>query len=306
MKTPRFTQLDLNLLRVLSEVYQQGQLATAADKLAVSPSALSHALRRLRQQLNDPLFVRQGRYLVPTSLCSQIAPQIEHYLSAIEQALSTPQQFDPATARAEFKLAMPDALESSLLPGLCAAFSQQAPHCTLRCTPINRQQLTAMLTLREVDLVIDVALPVSTPVAHKPLLTDQFVVLSQLPCALKSVDDYLQCQHIAVSGRAKGVVLEDVQLLSLGIERTISLRCQSYQSGAQIVAQSKLLLTAPSLIGYQLARQFRLHCTPLPIPNLAIYLRTYWHQQQAHDSANQWLRSMLDAQVEAFHLPLHT
>lgn len=297
MSANRFNQLDLNLLRVLATIFQQGQLALAADKLAVSPSALSHALRRLREQLDDPLFTRQGRYLVPTNVCSQIAPSIINYLSALESTLSTPQRFDPATAQTTFNIAMPDALESSLLPALFASFSQQAPHCVLRSVPLNRDQLSAQLTRRDVDLVIDVALPVRAPVIHQPLLSDHFVVLSRHGCQLSSMQDYLNQRHVAVSGRAKGLVLEDVHLLSEGLERTISLRCQSYQSAAQIVAASNLLLTVPSLIGHHLARQFNLEYCSLPLPDTTISLRTYWHQQQANDNAIAWLQQLLAALV---------
>lgn len=297
MDAKQFAQLDLNLLRVVVEIYQQGQLALAADKLAVSPSAVSHALRRLRDQLGDPLFLRQGRQLVPTSLCSQLAPQIEQYLKSIEQALLTPQQFNPLNANRVFNLAMPDALESSLLPGLFRRFATQAPACTLRSIPLSRQQLTAMLTVRDIDIAVDVALPVSTPVIHTPLFTDKFIVLSRAPLNLQTMLAYLSFQHITVSGRAKGIVLEDLQLLSQGIERRISMRCQGYQSAAQIVAGSDLVLTVPRMIGQRLAQQFGLHHAQLPLAGMDISLRCYWHQQQHSDSANQWLRELLASEV---------
>lgn len=297
MDAQRFAQLDLNLLRVLVEIFRQGQLALAADTLAVSPSALSHALRRLREQLGDPLFIRQGRQLVPTTLCSQVAPHIEQYLQSIQHALLTPQAFDPQQATQVFKLAMPDALESSLLPGIYNSFVKQAPGCTLRSVPVNRAQLTPMLTLRDVDVIVDVALPASQPVLHQPLFTDQFIVLSRARSPFKDMQSYLSAKHIAVSGRARGIVLEDLQLLSQGLERNISMRCQGYHSAAQIVASGDLLLTLPRLIGQRLARQFRLHQTPLPLAGLDISLRMYWHQQQQTDSANLWLRSLILCEV---------
>ncbi len=61
-----FATFDLNLLRVLDAVFREGSTVKAAEKLALSQSAVSGALSRLRHALGDPLFVRQGNRLVAT------------------------------------------------------------------------------------------------------------------------------------------------------------------------------------------------------------------------------------------------
>ncbi|RUO31499.1 LysR family transcriptional regulator [Aliidiomarina sedimenti] len=289
----RFNHLDLNLLRVLREIYLQRQLNLAADQLALSPSALSHALRRLRDHFQDPLFERHGRQLVPTPYCEHLAPVVIQHLLALQQLIATPQLFDPQTAQLTFTIGMPEAMESSLLPRLHHLVQQLAPHCRLRSVPYMRDHLTDSLTRRTLDLIVDVEMAIPRPVCHAPFMQDHFVVLSRKPVQLETMQQYLSHPHIAVSGRPQGIVLEDMPLLKAGFERTIELRCQSYQSAAQIAAGSELLLTVPDLIGAPLAQQYPLHQAPLPLTSTEIQLRVYWHQQDNDDQANRWLRHNL-------------
>ncbi|MBA3988353.1 MAG: LysR family transcriptional regulator [Idiomarina sp.] len=289
----RFNQLDLNLLRVLREVYIQRQLSLAADHLALSASAVSHALRRLRDYFDDPLFERHGRRLVPTALCASIAPTLVEHLDAMQTLFASPQSFNPHQAQVTFKLGMPDALEATLLPALHHYIQTQAPHCQLRSVPFVREQASELLARRELDVIIDVARPVASPVQHQRLIQDKLMILSAQPVTLHSATQYIEQQHIAVSGRAHGIVLEDISFLQAGIERDIVMRCQSYQSAAQIVAQSQLCLTAPSSVAVRLAAQYQLHLQALPFTQPAIDLHLYWHQRDHDNPANVWLRQTL-------------
>ena len=62
---PALRRLDLNLLPVFDAIYRHRSVRPAADELAMSTSALSHALSRLRTTLNDPLFFREGHRMSP-------------------------------------------------------------------------------------------------------------------------------------------------------------------------------------------------------------------------------------------------
>src|SRR4051812_8677800 len=92
---PSIDQLDLNLFRVFDVVFRERNLRRAAATLAVTQSAVSHALGRLRQQLGDPLFARQGRGLVPTALAQQLAPAVRDSLDGLQRALVSRRDFDP-------------------------------------------------------------------------------------------------------------------------------------------------------------------------------------------------------------------
>ncbi len=73
---PVLRRIDLNLLPVFDAVYRSRSVRLAAEELAMSTSALSHALSRLRSALNDPLFYREGHRMCPSVYASQLAPSI--------------------------------------------------------------------------------------------------------------------------------------------------------------------------------------------------------------------------------------
>jgi DNA-binding transcriptional LysR family regulator len=295
----KFEQLDLNLLRSFRAIYQQRQLAGAAHTLALTPSALSHALRRLRDFFADPLFERHGRQLVPTPRASQLADPILHHLHALEMLLRAPPAFDPVTSHAHFNLGMPDALESSLLPALMRRIRSQAQHIHVSSLPCPRAHITEALQNRQLDLVIDVALPLGSPVAHAPLFTDKFSILRRTQSAPLTAQSYAAANHVGVSGRAQGPVVEDIELLKQGIERELRLRCQSYQSAAQVVAESGWYLTAPDVIAGKLARQFDLQKDAFPWNLNATHLRLYWAESLAEEPASLWLRQTIQAVAAA-------
>ncbi|MGX5913842.1 LysR family transcriptional regulator [Aliidiomarina sp. Khilg15.8] len=290
----KFDQLDLNLLRSFAAIYQHRQLALAAQAMALTPSALSHALRRLRDFFADPLFERHGRQLVPTPRATQIAAPILSHLQGLETLLSAPQVFDPATSQASFTLGMPDALESSLLPELMRTLqSHQTNQVRLQSIPCPRGHISDALQSRQLDLVIDVALPLGHPVQHRALFSDHFAVLRHPKLPVLNKEGYARAKHIGVSGRAQGAVIEDIELLKQGIERKLQLRCQSYQSAAQVVADTGWYLTAPRVIATRLAQQFQLCLDPFPWHLNATHLRLYWAAALEGEPANQWLRDTI-------------
>ncbi|MER9603961.1 LysR family transcriptional regulator [Mesorhizobium sp. M0243] len=66
------TSPDLNLLFALDVLLTEGSVARAANRLRLSPSAMSRTLARLRQATGDPLLVRSGRGLVATPRAEEL------------------------------------------------------------------------------------------------------------------------------------------------------------------------------------------------------------------------------------------
>src|SRR5262247_3367986 len=104
----RLNQLDLNLLHVFDVVAREGNLSEAARALSVTQSAVSHAIARLRAQLDDPLFVRRGRGVAATPLAVRLAPAIRDAMAALERGLAGGRDFDPRRDVARLTLALPD------------------------------------------------------------------------------------------------------------------------------------------------------------------------------------------------------
>ncbi|ALN91370.1 MULTISPECIES: LysR family transcriptional regulator [Lysobacter] len=292
----RTDQLDLNLLKVFEAVHREQNLSRAAQSLYLTPSAVSHALTRLRQHFGDPLFVRDGRRMSPTPSCQRIAPQLIDTLTRLRELLQHWDRFDPAHTRQAFRVGMPDATESALLPALAQTLHAHAPGATLASVAVARRELGRELAAGQVDLAVDVALPISEPVRHRPLFQDGFCVVMREGHALSkrlSLKQYLQARHVAVSTRASGQVIEDIALLNLGLQRVIALRCQNYHSACEVVAQSDALLTMPAGLAGRIAANAHLRRVAVPFALPAAQLHLYWHANSEFEPANRWLREVV-------------
>ena len=95
-KTASFRTLDLNLLRVFDAIMEERSVLRASEKLFLSQSAVSHSLARLREMLDDELFIRTAGGMQPTGRALAIAPLIRDALKTLKAAIGLP-KFDPGT-----------------------------------------------------------------------------------------------------------------------------------------------------------------------------------------------------------------
>ena len=109
---------DLNLLVIFRAIMTRGSIAGAADEVGLSPSAVSHALGRLRITLNDQLFHRTGNGVEPTERAKELSSEIERGLGFIENAISLQHQFIPAQAKRVFTMQVTDYVSGFILPRL--------------------------------------------------------------------------------------------------------------------------------------------------------------------------------------------
>jgi len=309
-------KLDLNLFLVFESIFQTGSLTTAARELHLSQPAVSHALGRLREALDDPLFVRQGRRMLPTAYARALAPSVRQALGTLQQALRAPgASFTPEASDRVFTIGMRDILESLTLPSLMAHIRQHAPGISVVSTQVERHDIADALRQGRVDVVIDVALPVAPEVMHTRLLLDKLVVVARQDhpvlgraqqavvaegdgrtrLAALSLDDYMAASHVLVSGRRQGLGLEDYELSRQGLRRHIGLRCRHYFAACRVVSQTDMLLTMPEQYARVANAQYDnvLHSFPLSPAQMDVHL--YWHAAADQDPTNQWLRQrMLD------------
>src|SRR3954462_8477953 len=99
--------LDLNLLTVFEAIYEIGTVSGAADRLALSQSAASHALARLRDACKDDLFVRARRGLSPTPAAQEMYPAIKQALERLRATWAEASGFAPGTSQHRFRISIP-------------------------------------------------------------------------------------------------------------------------------------------------------------------------------------------------------
>ncbi len=292
----RVDQLDLNLLKVFEAVYREQHLGRAAAHLFLTPSAVSHALRRLREFLGDPLFVKDGRKMQPTPVCARMAPELLDELSKLRALLQRWGKFDPKNSQQHFRLSIPEPVEIMWLPNLLQKLHENAPNTSLTTTRTDRRELTTALSNNTLDLAIDVSYVVKKPLRSKPLFSDEICLVTRVGHSLgKTItkEKYAKASHISVSSRATGMVIEDAALANLGLTRTINVRCQNYHSAIAIVEKSDFVLTMPLKLATVTAQGKQVIISKLPFNLQSVDLSLYWHSDVQDDPANTWFRDLI-------------
>lgn len=290
------SRVDLNLLVVLNTIMAKGGVSRAAAKLNLTQPTISHALARLREQFDDPLFVRHGRTLAPTPLARSLREPLAAALQAVSGVLATGRRFDPEETAATFTVAMRDPMELILLPALARQLAA-APLVELRSVQVRRRSIEAALAEGTLDAAIDMLLPFSDRVRRHKVVADSFavVVRASHPQLRRkpTLPAYLDQQHLMVSSRRRGPAFEDLALGELGVHRRVRLRCRSYAAAFRIVAESDFVLTMPRRYAGLLNKAYgnRILQMPMAMPALDLYL--YWHEAMDGDAANRWLRTAL-------------
>ncbi|GAB5382042.1 MAG: LysR family transcriptional regulator [Aliiglaciecola sp.] len=288
-------QLDLNLLKVFESLYQEQNMTRTAEQMHITPSAVSHAIKRLRECLQDPLFVRSKNQMLPTPACQRMAPLIIDNLSRLRQMLQQWGDFDPGTSQHHFRIGIHDALEPAILPKIIRKMSEIAPGTTLASIKVERNQLGRMLTAGQVDMVFDVAMPMKSPILHQRMLDDSFSILvdkSLLKEKALTQKEYFSKRHISVSHRPTGAAVEDLILQGQGLSRNVAIRCQNYYAARDMLTDVPMLLTLPTALAHRLCDEhLSVLALPFKMPNIETHL--YWHQNTQHDHALLWFRDLI-------------
>ena len=288
------SKMDLNLLVVFDAIFSEGGITPAARKLHLTQPAVSHALNRLRDALGDPLFVREGRAVVPTPRARKLARPVRNILRDVDLLLTDLNHFDPTATGHKFTLGMRDVIEPLLLPALQHSIATAAPKIDIASIQTDRRALESELANGHLDVALDMHLAVSDKVLRQRVQFDPLVVVCRREHPRLSrranLDDYLGEGHILATVRRTGGGIEDMELSRHGLSRHIQLRCQHYFAALEVVRQNDLVLTMPR--GYaevaNRSADFLILPFPLDLPPPEGFV--YWHMNVDDDPANQWLR----------------
>ncbi|HEY2496945.1 MAG TPA: LysR family transcriptional regulator [Candidatus Angelobacter sp.] len=297
------SQVDLNLFVVLEAIYREGNLTRAGRQVKLTQPAMSHALKRLRELLKDPLFIREGANMVPTPFSRNMIDEVRQALQILEVNLYENRNFDPAHTRRNFQIGFWELMESTILPPLAKILVKAAPDISLTTLRVKRRDIEQELASGTLDLVLDVPIPLSDSIRQQPLFSDRVVVMarSNHPALGRELDldTYLRQDHILVSSRRLGPSLVDTELNRKGRKRTIVLRCQHYFAACRIVSETDMLLTIPERYALMLNDRFNNRLYPFPLKSLQqLEIHMYWHESAENDPPNRWLREQIKKVVD--------
>ena len=172
-------RIDLNLFAVFDAIYTAGSLTKAADVLCITQPAVSNSLARLREMLNDPLFVRTGHSMTPTPVAQNIIGPAREALGLLRRSVQDSHVFDPATAEKSFNFATRDLLEASLMPRLLARLQNEAPNITLTNYEMPRSEVVAAMASGSLDFYADASTFTDPHLCKQSFATDRFVVMAR-------------------------------------------------------------------------------------------------------------------------------
>jgi len=295
----QLSRIDLNLFTVFDAIYREGGITPASRRLHLSQPAVSHALGRLRELLNDPLFERRGHEMIPTPLARSLADSIASSLGNLEQMLQRVGHFEPGTAQRCFTIAARESHELTFLPALMSRIGHEASHVDIASVRIDRRDLEEDLQSGEVDVAIDVALPLSNEVRRERIGAEPLVVLARADHPIVrgalDIETYTALSHVLITGRRRGGGYEDGALARLGLSRHIKMRCQDHAAASEVVRGSELLatMTRSQALIVNRATDNQLLPFPIEVPPLESFL--YWHSNVDEDPASQWFRAQVKA-----------
>ena len=297
MNAMHLGKVDLNLFVVFDTIYAEGGITRASRRLNLSQPAISHALGRLRQMFDDPLFTRHGHNMTPTPLARRLIEPIRQSLQGLEVALGKLDRFDPRAAAKRFVIGMRDPLESVVLAELMRNIVRDSPNIDVNVVRSERRDLERELSAGTLDVALDVLLPLPEEIRRRRLAVEWLTVLARRRHpALRSpltLDAYLAQEHIAVSSRRRGPSAEDFELGRHNLRRRVRLRCRNYFAACRVVSETDLVLTMPRRYARILNAQFGNQLLPFPLEVPAFDTYIYWHANADADPANEWLRQQM-------------
>jgi DNA-binding transcriptional LysR family regulator len=291
----RLRNLDLNLLLVFDAVLRERSVVRAADSLAISQPAVSHALNRLRHALKDQLFVRTPVGMSPTPRAEQLALPVRKALNDLQLAVEG-DTFDPSTAERRFTIAVNNYAAVVAVGPIVAAVRAQAPNVRLSFVPSGTLNLTDRLDRGELDLVVSARAIDGERFASQLLIEDRFVAVlrSGHPALRKKLTaaSLAELQHLGISSSREDLTFLDEFLKAHKSARVVASDVPYLSAGAVLV-QSNLVAVLGRKLALEFRRAYPIEIRELPFEAPLLHSVMSWHRRFDDVPAHRWLRGTI-------------
>ena len=257
LKEINLARADLNLLTLFEVILRERHVGRAAIQLNLTSSAVSHGLGRLRRLLNDPLFLRTPKGVVPTARAVALADPVADLLAQARNVLASAAPFDPATSTRRFIIGAPDG--SVFLKPLLAALRDRAPGIDIGMRQLLPPQgghsverawtpVFAELEAGSIDIAVAPIDRAPPRFAARTIYEEDFVVVARAghPFAARpTLQRFCQMQHLVVSMTADPFGFVDAALAEQGLARRVALTVPDFATALATVAETDLIAAMP-------------------------------------------------------------
>ncbi|UPJ63449.1 LysR family transcriptional regulator [Bradyrhizobium sp. 191] len=299
----QLARIDVSLLVVFSTVLEERQVSRAADKLKLTPSAVSHGLARLRRIFHDPLFLKTPSGVKPTERALALAGPVAELLSRLDAIVSAAEPFDARTARRSFTIGTPDALAAVFLASLLETLVREGPGIDIRLLQLMPQRhgkassqvwqdTLSELDSHRLDLAVLPVGPLPSRYAERLLFEEDFVVAMRKGHTMArkvTLATYLAARHMLVSATGDALGIVDVRLAERGHSRRVALTVPNFMLALAQLAESDFIATLPRHLVERHAARFDLVIRPVPFPWTPDPVRVVASQAAMADAGVAWL-----------------
>jgi DNA-binding transcriptional LysR family regulator len=315
----RLRNIDLNLLVIFEALHAERSVSNAAQRVGLTQSAVSHALRRLRATFGDDLFVRGKAGLEPTPRAAEAADAIHAALELIERTVGQSSPFDPATAGRSFSLRVSEYVSSHLLQHLCPFLRREAPGVQLRATHFTGGLRDDEIVGDEIHVSLASKARGRTRCSRLRVVSETFVVVMSRanPAASKplTLARYAALSHVKVAGTIGTNMIDDA-LARLGLERRVVFQVPNWRDAHHIVGVSDLVAAMPARWATESDALWHgangpgpasalYHTAPLPLDGVVFAIDLLWQPRYDGDAGHAWLRAAIAEQFRTSASPIH-
>jgi DNA-binding transcriptional LysR family regulator len=276
----QLARVDLNLLVLFETVLEERHVGRAAQRLNLTPSAVSHGLTRLRRLLNDPLFLRTPKGVVPTARAAELAAPVADILARVRGVLASAEPFDAKHSTRRFVIAAPDGVSAVLLPALLADVRTVAPNVDIGVRQILPQPgarsieqawagVLADLESRAMDIAMLPQDVFPARFTKRALYDEHFVAAARVghPFLKRpTLERFCEMRHllVSVSGDPHGFI--DEALARRGRSRRVALTVPSFMMALATLAETDLIAALPSRLVAVHGAHFAVASAEIPLP----------------------------------------
>ncbi|MDB6141260.1 MAG: putative LysR-family transcriptional regulator [Pseudomonas sp.] len=281
--------MDLNLLKVFEALHDEASASRAALRLGVTQSAISAALRRLRDLYGDQLFIRTGRGLAPTLRANQLKPVVSEALNKCRQSLA---MVDPTLSNYEGRsvaIGLSDDFEIAMGRRLMALMHTRAPKLRLIFRQTHSQIVASALMERSIDLAIASGGFADRLLSRQVLGEGGYLCLVD-PTSLRAgqveltLEEFVEREQILISsGGFIGIV--DEGLANLGLTRQVCASTTHFAALPYLLKGTNALATIPGHAAEAIAALADLTLLPCPLPMPRYPIELGWRTSAQLDPA---------------------
>ncbi|WP_271411512.1 LysR family transcriptional regulator [Pseudomonas sp. Q1-7] len=287
-------RLDMNLLVIFESLMIERNLTRVGEKLFITQSTVSAALGRLRDLFDDPLLVRSGRSMEPTSRALHILEELRPAMDVISSAVSRAKTFDPVSSSNIFRLGLSDDAEFGLFPALLAKLQEEAPNIVVVVRRANYLLIPSLLSSGEITVGVSYTTDLPANAKRRKLRDIGVKVLraDNRPGAL-TLEEYCARPHVMVSfsGDLSGAI--DLDLERIGRSRRVVLAVPQFGSLRALLRNTEMIATVPDYAACTLVQDSCLRAEDAPLEIRPAELSMVWSSAHDNDPAERWLRERM-------------